>query len=96
MIIPADRLSKDALHGLIEEFISREGTDYGTAEYDLKQKTQHVVRQMERGEVVVVFDAASDSCNLLVAEEAQLFSAVSDAAQDAEEYEQSDDGDNRQ
>ena len=95
MIIPADRLSKEALHGLIEEFISREGTDYGTAEYNLKQKTQHVVRQMERGEVVVVFDTASDSCNLLVADDAQQFSAISDAAQDAEDFDQSDEGASR-
>ncbi len=72
VIIPTDRLSKEALSGLIEEFISREGTDYGLQEYDLAQKTKHVEVQLARGEVLVVFDAASDSCNLLPAEEARL------------------------
>ena len=29
MIIPAEQLSRDALQGLMESFITREGTDYG-------------------------------------------------------------------
>jgi len=28
-IIPVDKLSTEALQGVIEEFISRDGTDYG-------------------------------------------------------------------
>ena len=31
-IIPVDKLSAEALHGIIQEFISRNGTDYGEFE----------------------------------------------------------------
>lgn len=33
-IIPVNKLSTKALHGVIEEFISRNGTDYGAIEAD--------------------------------------------------------------
>ena len=65
MIIPTERLSAEALQGLIEEFVSREGTDYGVKSYSFDEKCRHVRQQLESGLVVVVFDAASDSCNLL-------------------------------
>ncbi|MFK7733174.1 MAG: YheU family protein [Pseudomonadales bacterium] len=64
MIIPTDRLSAEALQGLIEEFVSREGTDYGQQEFSFNRKCEHVQRQLVSGAVKVVFDAATDSCNL--------------------------------
>lgn len=63
--IPIDRLSPDLLKAIIEEFIQREGTDYGVGEVSLADKTQQVMRQMERGDVVVTFDPETESCNLL-------------------------------
>lgn len=71
MIIPTDRLSPDALRGLMEEFISREGTDYGHHEYTLEQKLKQVQGQLDCGEVLIVFDAASESCTLLPRDQAQ-------------------------
>jgi len=38
MIIPWTSLSEDALRGVIEEFITREGTEYGLVEYGLSEK----------------------------------------------------------
>ena len=35
MQIPHDQLSPQALRGLIEEFVTRDGTDYGTTEASL-------------------------------------------------------------
>jgi uncharacterized protein YheU (UPF0270 family) len=34
-IIPVNKLSPEALQGVIEEFISRDGTDYGEMEVSL-------------------------------------------------------------
>ena len=65
MEIPHTQLSDEALRAIIEEFISREGSDYGLIEYTFEEKVGHVIRQLERGEVVVTFDAASETCNLL-------------------------------
>ena len=65
MEIPHAQLSDEALRAIIEEFISREGSDYGLIEYTLEEKVGHVIRQLERGEVVITFDTASETCNLL-------------------------------
>ncbi|MGN0921900.1 MAG: YheU family protein [Cellvibrio sp.] len=65
MIIPHQQLSPDALQGLIEEFITREGTDYGVQEISLVDKVAQVKRQLEQGEVVIVFDTATETVTLL-------------------------------
>ena len=65
MEIPWNQLSAQVLHGLIEEFITREGTDYGDREFSLAEKVEQVKVQIKRGDVVIVFDAKSDTCNLL-------------------------------
>lgn len=73
MIVPHDQISPAALQGLIEEFITREGTDYGAEEFSLAQKVEQVQQQMERGDVVVVFDFTSESVSLLNRRDAREF-----------------------
>jgi len=73
MIIPHSQISPEALRGLIEEFITREGTDYGLEDFSLAQKVQQVEQQIVRGDVVVVFDIASESVSLLSRRDAQAF-----------------------
>jgi uncharacterized protein YheU (UPF0270 family) len=63
--IPWNQLSAQVLHSLIEGFITREGTDYGEQEFSLAEKMEQVKAQIKRGEVVIVFDAKSATCNLL-------------------------------
>ncbi len=65
MEIPYTELSGDALRGVIEEFVSREGTEYGQREYTLEDKINRVVRQLESGEVKLFFDEQSQTCNLV-------------------------------
>ena len=65
MIIPFEHLSQDALYGLIEEFITREGTDYGLYEVDLPDKIEQVLQQVRSQEVVIVFDVATESTSLM-------------------------------
>ena len=69
MQIPIEKLSPEALDGLIEEFVTRDGTDYGLRERTLEEKKRAIVRQLERGEIVVVFDAESESCTIVSKEE---------------------------
>jgi len=54
--IPMDKLSSDALEGLIEEFILREGTDYGANEVSLATKKQQIYKQLEKNEIKIIFD----------------------------------------
>jgi uncharacterized protein YheU (UPF0270 family) len=72
MIIPYEQLSSDALQGLIEEFITREGTDYGIEEVSLGIKVEQIKVQLSRREVVVVFDVASETVSILSRRDAEL------------------------
>ena len=63
--VPYTALSADALRGLVEEFVTRDGTDYGVREGTVEEKCRDVMRQLERGEVKIVFDPASRSANLV-------------------------------
>lgn len=65
VLVDSKRLSADTLESLVEEFVSRSGTDYGAVERDLGDKKQQVLAQLRRGDVVIVFDVESESCNLM-------------------------------
>lgn len=67
--IPVDRLAPELLDAIIEEFVLREGTDYGFQEVALEAKLAQVRRQIGRGQVVIVFDPELESCNLLTKEQ---------------------------
>jgi len=65
--IPWRELPEEALLGLIEEFVTREGTDYGEGEVELKEKVREVVSQLELGTAVITFDAELDSATIVSA-----------------------------
>ena len=69
LIIPAEQLSADALQGVIEEFITREGTDYGAMEWSLADKVQQVRAQLRSGAAQIVFDANSETCSIMTRDE---------------------------
>lgn len=75
MIIPHDQLSPDALRGLMEEFITREGTDYGW-ETSLERKVEQVAAQIDRGDVLIVFDPATETVSLLTRQQAREVEAA--------------------
>ena len=64
MIIPHRRLSPAALRGVVEAFITREGTDYGLHEVPLATKVAQVRHQLDAGTAVLVYDADTDSCTI--------------------------------
>jgi uncharacterized protein YheU (UPF0270 family) len=67
IVIPHGDLSEDALRGVIESFVLREGTDYGERELALEQKFAQVLRQLVRGEARVVYDPATGSIDIVQA-----------------------------
>lgn len=66
IVIPYRDLSDTALRGVLESFVLREGTDYGEREVSLDHKVAHVLRQLERGEAQIVFDAVLESIDIVV------------------------------
>lgn len=65
MIIPYNQLSEKALQGVIEEFVSREGTDYGH-ECSFSDKCDQVLQQLRSGQVVIVYDPGQDTVSISV------------------------------
>jgi uncharacterized protein YheU (UPF0270 family) len=64
--IPYTELSDSALHGVIEAFVLREGTEYGAKDVPLDRKVAEVLRQLERGEAQIVFDPNTESVDIVV------------------------------
>jgi uncharacterized protein YheU (UPF0270 family) len=64
IVIPPGELSEQALHGVIESFVLREGTDYGEREYSLEQKVAQVRAQLARGQARILFDPQSNTVTL--------------------------------
>jgi uncharacterized protein len=67
-IIPIDRLSPQALRGVIEEFILREGTNYGEKEVSLEASFGRVKRRLQEGSAVLVFDDEAETTNIFPAD----------------------------
>jgi len=65
--VPINRLSAAALRGVVEEFVTRDGTDYGVRERDLAAKVDDVLRQLRRGEARIVLDRDSGTVNIVAA-----------------------------
>ena len=71
MIIPWQQISPDALNGIIEEFVMREGTDYGSEERSFESKKDDVIENLKSGEIVIVFSELHETVNLMLAHEFQ-------------------------
>ena len=65
--VPWTQLQPETLRAVVEEFVTRAGTDYGERERSLEAKIEDVMRQLRRGEVKLVFDPETSSVNLVVA-----------------------------
>ena len=67
--IPPQRLPAQVLDALLEDFVLREGTDYGEREVAMAEQVARARRQLAAGEVVIVWDEQLETCNLLTREE---------------------------
>lgn len=67
--VPHHLLSPDVLQRLVEEFVTRDGTDYGVSEAALDRKVHDVVRQLASGEAVVLFDTEAETSHIAPAKD---------------------------
>jgi len=68
VIIPCDQLSPDTLRAIIEEFVTRDGTDYGETEVPLEQKIRQVYKELISGKALILFDTVEQTCNIVARE----------------------------
>jgi uncharacterized protein YheU (UPF0270 family) len=66
--VPYSELSEDALRGVVESFVLREGTDYGERDVPHEEKVAQVMRQLERGEARIMFDPLDSTVTIVVVE----------------------------
>ncbi len=62
--IPPARLAPETLTALLEEFASRDGTDYGLRERSLEEKAGSLRRQLDAGDLALVYDLDSEQYDL--------------------------------
>ena len=66
MKIPYTELSQEALLGVMDAFILREGTDYGHEEISIDQKRSRVLSMLQSGEAEIVFYQESDHIDIVL------------------------------
>jgi len=65
IVVPYTELSAEALRGVVESFVLREGTEYGAHDVELDVKVAQVIRQLARGEARIVFEPALETINIV-------------------------------
>jgi len=71
--VPWQHLSPEALNNLIEEFVTRDGTDYGAHEILIRDKAEDLLTKIKNKSVLIFFDEASESCQLIYKEDRHLY-----------------------
>jgi len=63
--VPYQDVNPETLRNMIEEFVSRDGSDWGDAGGTMEAKIDQVLRQFKAGKIKVVFDLASQTANIV-------------------------------
>ena len=69
VVIPIATLAGETLRRIVDDLVTRDGTDYGAIEKTAEQKATALVRLLERGEAHLVFDPATESIGVLTSQE---------------------------
>ena len=69
MEVPYQQLAPETLRKVIEDLVTRDGTDYGDFEKTLEQKAATLLRLLETGAAKLVVDLATESIGLMTPEE---------------------------
>ena len=68
MTIPWERLSREALLGVIDAHIVSGGTDVPHLHVSLDDKREAVMRRLRAGDAEIRFDAETQTCSLVLRE----------------------------
>lgn len=64
-VIPFDSLERETLENVLNDIVSRDGTDYGEYDLSLEQKRDQALRALKSGEAVLLFDTESETIQLV-------------------------------
>jgi uncharacterized protein YheU (UPF0270 family) len=69
MIIPLEQLSPETLSSIIENFVLREGTEYGSEDVSLNDKITQVHQQLKQGSALLVYSELHETVNIMPADQ---------------------------
>jgi uncharacterized protein len=67
MRIPHSQLSPATLRTVVQEFVTRDGTDFSSVE----NRIESVLRQLEVGRAELHFDEQTKTCNIVAVQEGE-------------------------
>jgi len=62
--VPYDQIPADALRAMIEEFVTRDGTDYGEEEVSLEEKVAQMMSLLQQDKAVIWFDEITETLSI--------------------------------
>ena len=68
--VPSQRLAPPTLEALLQEYASRDGTDYGLMERSLQDKVASLRAQLDNRSLALLYDAASEQWDLVPRDQA--------------------------
>ena len=63
--VPHDQIDPETLRNMIQEFVTRDGSDWGDPGGALEDKVAQVLKQLKNKQVKVVFDLKSETANIV-------------------------------
>ncbi len=70
--VPPQRLEVEVLQALLEEYATRDGTDYGEKELALEDKVKRLQHQLDDSELYILYDLDSEQWDLVPSAQAEL------------------------
>ncbi|MDF1551408.1 MAG: YheU family protein [Deferrisomatales bacterium] len=67
-VVPHRQLSPEALRGVVEEFVTRDGTDYGDRWVPLEDRVQQVLDLLRQGAATLLFERETGRTHLVAAQ----------------------------
>lgn len=64
--VPYEQIQLETLRGLVEEFITRDGTFYGKKEMTMEQKIDMVMGQLKSGEATISWYRYVQTSNIVL------------------------------
>jgi len=64
--VPYERLDPETLRNVIEEFVTRDGADWGEVGGMLEEKIGQVMQQLRSRKIKIVFELNSQTANIVV------------------------------
>ncbi len=64
-LIPCDSLESDTLVNILEDIVTRDGTDYGDYHVTLEQKCQQAIKMIQDKQAFLIFDTESETIKLI-------------------------------